>query len=104
MDADHADRLVTSHLPTRQAWGRTPILMADSVALCEAAVAPRDRHAALRFQPPFSRGQQPLEAADRASVQGLARWAQRGVLGGAPERLAVRPLLLPDTASLRPAR
>ena len=52
MDADQADRLIVTYLQAVQAWERAQVLMADGVALCEAALEACDRAATLRLPPP----------------------------------------------------
>src|SRR3954470_10180956 len=52
MDPVQAERFVTSCVEALQTWERTQGLMADAVALCEAALAAQSRSKELHLRPP----------------------------------------------------
>jgi hypothetical protein len=76
MDAQQAERFVTSCQEALQMWERAQVLVADSAALCEATLAPQSRSEELRLQPPPCRGR------DRhARPRSVARTAAPALVG-----------------------
>jgi hypothetical protein len=52
MDAEQAERFVTSCLEAVKTWERAQVLLADAAALCEAAWAAQSRSEELRILRP----------------------------------------------------